>query len=77
MAWRWGNVVKLHAFWRDSNTTQARREFRQHFDACQLHQGQVWGDADGIGNVIIKDFIEEGFRLNEFHGGIPARDPIN
>lgn len=77
MAWRWGNVVKLHAFWRDSNTTQARREFRSHFDACQLHQGQVFGDADGIGNVIIKDFAEEGFRLEEFHGGIPARDPVN
>ena len=77
LAWRWGNVVKLHAFWRDSNTTQARREFRQHFDICQLHQGQVFGDADGIGNVIIKDFIEEGFRINEFHGGIPARDPVN
>ena len=77
MAWRWGNVVRLHAFWRDPNTTQARREFRQHFTTCQLHQGQVFGDADGIGNVIIKDFAEEGFRLEEFHGGIPARDSIN
>jgi phage terminase large subunit len=77
LAWRWGNEVKLHAFWRDSNTTQARREFRQHFDSIQLHHGQVWGDADGIGNVIIKDFAEEGFRLNEFHGGTPARDPVN
>lgn len=77
LAWRWGNVAKLHAFWRDSNTTQARREFRQHFEACQLHPGQVFGDADGIGNVIIKDFAEEGFRINEFHGGIPARDPVN
>lgn len=77
LAWRWGNVVKLHAFWRDSNTTQARREFRQHFDSLQLHPGQVFGDADGIGNVIIKDFAEEGFRIAEFHGGIPARDPVN
>lgn len=77
LAWRWGNVVRLHAFWRDSNTTQARREFRQHFDTLQLHHGQVWGDADGIGNVIIKDFAEEGFRVAEFHGGIPARDPLN
>ena len=77
LAWRWGNVARLHAFWRDSNTTQARREFRAHFDSCQLHPGQVWGDADGIGNVIIKDFAEEGFRVSEFHGGIPARDPAN
>ena len=77
LAYRWGNVVKLHSFWRDSNTTQARREFREHFKACQLHPGQVFGDADGIGNIIIKDFAEEGFRINEFHGGIPARDPVN
>lgn len=77
LAWRWGNVVKLHAFWRDQNTTQARREFRQHFDQIQLHPGQVFGDADGIGNVIIKDFMEEGFRINEFHGGIPANDSKN
>jgi phage terminase large subunit len=77
LAWRWGNVVKLHAFWRDTNTVQARREFRQHFDRLALHPGQVWGDADGMGNVIIKDFIEEGFRVAEFHGGIPARDPAN
>lgn len=77
LAWRWGNVVRLHAFWRDVNTTQARREFRQHFERLQLHPGQVWGDADGIGNVIIKDFAEEGFRVQEFHGGIPARDPVN
>lgn len=77
LAWRWGNVARLHAFWRDANTTQARREFRAHFDSCQLHPGQVWGDADGIGNVIIKDFAEEGFRVSEFHGGTPARDPVN
>lgn len=77
LAYRWGNVVKLHSFWRDSNTTQARREFREHFKDCQLHPGQVFGDADGIGNIIIKDFAEEGFRINEFHGGIPARDPVN
>lgn len=77
LAWRWGNVTRLHAFWRDQNTTQARREFRQHFDQIQLHPGQVFGDADGIGNVIIKDFAEEGFRVNEFHGGIPAKDSAN
>jgi hypothetical protein len=77
LAYRWGNVARLHSFWRDTNTTQARREFRQHFNACQLHAGQVWGDADGIGNVIIKDFAEEGFRVREFHGGIPAQDPKN
>lgn len=77
LAWRWGNVVKLQAFWRDTNTVQARRDFRQHFTTCQLYPGQVFGDADGIGNVIIKDFIEEGFRVNEFHGGFPARDPLN
>lgn len=77
MAWRHGNVVRLHAFWRDQNTTQARRQFRQYFADCQLYAGQVFGDADGIGNVIIKDFAEEGFRINEFHGGFPAKDPLN
>lgn len=77
LAWRWGNVVKLHAFWRDSNTTQARRQFLQHFNALQLYPGQVFGDADGIGNVIVDDFREDRFPMIEFHGGIPAKDPLN
>jgi hypothetical protein len=77
LAHRHGNVIRLHAFWRDVNTTQARRDFRESFRQLQLYPGQVFGDADGIGNVIIKDFAEEGFRLNEFHGGFPASDPLN
>ncbi|MCW1913713.1 hypothetical protein OJ996_09015 [Luteolibacter sp. GHJ8] len=78
ISYRHGNVVKLHDAWREANTVQSRR---RHIDAYQsklrIPAGQVWGDADGMGNVILKDMAEEKFRANEFHGGQPALDPEN
>jgi len=77
ISYRHGNVLKLHQCWRDSNTVQSRRRHADAFRTLQIQPGQAWGDADGIGNVIIKDMAEEGFQLQEFHGGTPALDPAN
>lgn len=77
VSYRLGNVVKLHDFWRSTDTVQSRR---RHIQTCKdlgFEGGLVWGDADGIGNVIIKDMAEEGYFVNEFHGGLKALDPEN
>jgi len=78
ISYRQGNVLKLLDAWRSADTVQSRR---RHIDAYRSRLsfdcGQVWGDADGMGNVIIKDMAEEGFPIREFHGGAPAIDPVN
>lgn len=77
ISYRHGNVVRLFAHWRDTDTVQSRRRHKESCKDLQIPGSSVWGDADGIGNVIIKDMAEEGFRVNEFHGGFPALDPQN
>lgn len=77
ISYRHGNVVKLHDAWKSTDTVQSRRKHRAHCEALKIPGGCVWGDADGIGNVIIKDMREEGFSVNEFHGGLAPLDPEN
>ncbi|QJE95976.1 hypothetical protein [Luteolibacter luteus] len=76
ISWRHGNVVKLHDAWRQKETVQSRR---RHIDGYRnqlnILPGQVWGDADGIGTIIIKDMADEGFRIQEFRGGLPSLEP--
>lgn len=76
ISYRHGNVVRLHDAWRQKDTVWSRR---RHIDAYRnelnMSPSQVWGDADGMGNIIIKDMAEEEFRIREFRGGVPAMEP--
>jgi len=74
---RRGNAVKLHAAWRTTDTVQSRRRHIRSYREAGVPAASVWGDADGMGNVIVKDMAEEGFRIHEFHGGQPAPDADN
>jgi phage terminase large subunit len=78
ISYRHGNVVKLWDAWRDGNTVQSRRRHMKAYrESLCIEASQVWGDADGMGNVIIKDMAEEGYPIQEFHGGAAAFDPVN
>lgn len=72
---REGNRVREIASWRDRDTVQAVRKFIYLAKELGLQAGQCWGDADGLGGPMIDQFHDEGFRINEFHGGLPANDP--
>jgi hypothetical protein len=75
LAIRRGNVVRIDKAWTEKNTMQAAREFVHRFQVNGLQPGQVWGDADGLGTVMIDAIAELGFHLHRFHGGKPATDP--
>jgi len=77
LAIRRGNVVRIDKAWTEKNTMQAAREFVHRFHANGLQPGQVWGDADGLGTVMIDAIAELGFHLHRFHGGRPANDPAS
>ena len=72
---REGNVVRCVANWRDSNTVQAVRKFIRLAKENGLQAGDCWGDADGLGLPMVRQFWDEGFYINEFRGGLPAKDP--
>ena len=69
---RRGNVVKQVDAWTDSNTVQAVRRFIRLARAEGLQPYECWGDADGLGLPMIKQFSDEGFPINEFRGGANA-----
>ena len=75
LAIRRGNHAKIAKAWVEANTMQAAREFVYLFKANGLHPGEVWGDADGLGTVMIDAIEELGFYMNRFHGGQAASDP--
>lgn len=66
---RRGNFVKVERAWREKDTMQAARQFVQLFKECGFKQGEIWGDADGLGTVMIDAISELGYRINRFHGG--------
>lgn len=76
-ALRRGNVVRIVDAWRDRDTVQAVRKFIKLAEAEGVHASQCWGDADGLGGPMCDQFKDQGFRINEFHGGSPSPDPVN
>jgi phage terminase large subunit len=74
LAIRRGNSVKVAKHWKEKDTMQAAREFVNQFKIEGLEPGQIWGDADGLGTVMIDAIAELGFRINRFHGGQKAMD---
>ena len=74
---RKGNTVRMIDAWTDSNTTQAVRKFIRLAKENGLQASECWGDADGLGKPMLDLFADEGFRINAFHGGLPAADTDN
>jgi hypothetical protein len=54
---------------------QAVQQFIRLFESEKLMASQIWGDADGLGTVMIDALAERGWRINRFHGGQPSREP--
>lgn len=75
LAIRRGNHAFIAKAWVEKDTMQAAREFVHQFALNGLQPGQVWGDADGLGTVMIDAIEELGFFMNRFHGGQAASDP--
>ena len=73
-AYRQGNKIRIIESWRDRNTVQAVRKFIHLAKELGLHAGECWGDADGLGGPMVDQFHDQGFRINEFHGGAKAMD---
>lgn len=69
-----GNQAKIVECWRERDTVQAARRFIKHFGGNRLRGSQVWVDSDGLGIGFVNQMQEEGFRPQEFHGGMPALD---
>lgn len=75
LAVRRGNTVRIIKAWVEKDTMQAAREFVDLLKDEGIQPGQAWGDADGLGTVMIDAIAESGFYLNRFHGGQAASDP--
>ncbi|MGC4013416.1 MAG: hypothetical protein QM755_02700 [Luteolibacter sp.] len=74
LAIRRGNHARIIAHWREADTMQAARKFIALFKSENLHAAQIWGDADGLGTVMIDALAELGYRIHRFHGGQRATD---
>jgi len=72
---RRGNTVRIIKAWTEKDTMQACREFAYLLKEQQVKPGQAWGDADGLGTVMIDALSELGVHINRFHGGAAASDP--
>lgn len=75
LAIRRGNHARLADAWVEKDTVQAARQFVRLFIANGLKAHQIWGDADGLGTVMIDQLAELGWRINRFHGGTPSSEP--
>jgi hypothetical protein len=75
LAIRRGNSVEIIRAWREVDTVQACRTFAHLFEEHELRPAWIWGDADGLGTVMIDQLSELGWRINRFHGGKPAIAP--
>lgn len=74
LAIRRGNLVEIVEAWVEADTTQACRRFVHLFEEHKLRPAWIWGDADGLGTVMLDNLAEAGWRVNRFHGGQPATD---
>jgi hypothetical protein len=77
LALRDGNKVDIVAAWRESDTTQSRRQFIEHFKRLNLHHSEIFGDAGGPGYVIIREMKEDGWPINEINNSSAAEDDVH
>lgn len=74
---RRGNTVKIVDAWRDRDTTQAVRKFKDLASQERIEGSCIWADADGLGGPMVDQLKDEGLRVNEFHGGQAPEDKDN
>lgn len=74
LAIRRGNKARIVKAWAEKDTMQAAREFVHLLRTECVQPWQAWGDADGLGTVMIDAMAELGFRINRFHGGAPSSE---
>src|SRR5690606_17780803 len=53
VAVREGNRVYIKRAWRDADTNRANRTFHKELQSLRIGSGQAYGDAAGMGNVMI------------------------
>ena len=75
LAIRRGNSARLIKTWTEKDTMQGVRQFIKLFESESLKPSMIWGDADGLGSVMIDAMTEQGWRINRFHGGARSREP--
>jgi len=77
---RWGSDVRIIDAWREKDTVQAVRRFirlAKENTFCPIESGAIWADADGLGGPMVDQFRDQGFPVNEFHGGAAPTDREN
>jgi len=75
LAVRRGNSARISRTWVEKDTMQGVRQFIKMFEKENLKPSMIWGDADGLGSVMIDAMAEQGWRINRFHGGSRSREP--
>jgi len=75
LAVRRGNSARICRTWVEKDTMQGVRQFIKLFEKEELKPSMIWGDADGLGSVMIDAMAEQGWRINRFHGGSRSREP--
>jgi hypothetical protein len=76
-ALRRGNKIRIVDAWKQRDTVQAVRRFINAAQEMGLQSSQCFGDADGLGGPMVDQFKDEGFPINEFHGGSKPLDSVN
>lgn len=69
LAIREGNRAWIAEAWRDADTIRACHEFKRLFGKHDLKPGQIYGDATGLGTVMIDYLAELRCRINRVHNG--------
>ncbi|MDO4222158.1 MAG: DEAD/DEAH box helicase family protein [Akkermansia sp.] len=72
-----GNWARVVDAFRLRNTVQSRRRHIKTLQQWGVEDGNAIGDADGLGKVQVQDVQEEGFDMEEFHGGAPCEEDDN
>lgn len=72
-----GNWAKCVDAFRLKDTVQSRRRHIAVLRQYGVDDGNAVGDADGLGKVQVQDMQEEGYYIEEFHGGAPCESDPN
>lgn len=75
LAIRRGNHVWIASAWREKDTVQAARRFVHLFGEFDLSPSEVFGDAGGLGTVMIDEISEHWHEINRVNNSGTAIDP--
>lgn len=75
LAIRRGNQVIIADAWRDADTMRAVGRFIRAFREHNLDPRQIYGDASGLGHVMLDRLAEVGWPLNRCHFNARSRRP--